>query len=528
MITRSFPNKKFLAASLSIFLWVMASFLVFTSIQAADYQSGSPMWQCSRHGHNDQKWCGPFAEYFGASTGYEKYSGSYSIRGHRHGGSEIEVIVCMGVPSQGQSSCDWFHSWGDGLGEEWGCCPYYENTYKQGNFSDYGNPSGGGAVYTIKEYVKDAEVYVTASYQAIPKAEDNDDEPGPGNGHLACSNSACTWVLNTSPGQDNEDGCAQAGQACGGSSGGRNKCQGNACVFDPNDNGPDQCSTDGDCGNEGELDYRCNGSSCIHDPGNGDFEASDCNSTCTGPGEAYYQGYYQGSYPPGRNKCEGNACVFDPSDSGPNQCSTDGDCGGGELYYRCDGSSCIYDPDNGAFNASDCNGACEYGQGAYQGGYEGAYQGAYESGYYSQGGYYSQSAYYSQSYYEASYSHSTCTSDGACTIVGGKGANQCSVDYPDCPQPPPTCTLTAVPARIVIPPPQSITLTWTCGPVRPPTNCTITNVGGVGTSGSIIVRPTSSVTYALNCTNSAGTGTASIKARVFTGEPGSLKEIVPR
>jgi hypothetical protein len=497
--------RNILLVSLSAFLWIFASMLVFTSIQAASpAQSGSDNWHCQRHGHNDTNRCGAFAAYFGGS-GYERYSGSYRIGGHRHGGSEIEAIVCMNLTDGSNSgSCDWFHSWGDGLGREQGCstpsndgCYPQDYTYKSGNFANFDNPSSGAAVFTLGQlFVKDAEVDVSYSYTATPRPDD-DDVPGPTDYHLACGNGACVKVQNGYEGQPNDDGCVQEGATCGGSAPGRNKCSNNACTFDPNDNGPDQCDTDADCNDYAQGTY--------------------------GPGysEGYYQSYYEGTYPKGRNKCSNNACTFDPKDSGPNQCNNDCDCGTcGSLDYKCDAASCVYDPGNGDYAASDCNGACSYGQGTYQGTYQGSY--------YSEGGYYSQGAYYSQSYYEASYSHSTCTSDGACTIVSGKGANQCSNDYPDCPQPPPICTLTAVPARIVIPPSQSITLTWSCGPVRPPTNCTITNVGAVGTSGSLQVRPTSSVTYALTCTNSAGRGDATIKARVFTGEPGSLKEVVPR
>lgn len=238
----------------------------------------------------------------------------------------------------------------------------------------------------------------------------------------------------------------------------------------------------------------CSNSSCSRVEGEGNFECSDdreCVSTPP-PGATHYA-------------CVSCWACGRVSGGGADSCSSGADCscGGGnpgEAGYPSEGGY----PNEGGY------------QGAYQSGYQASYQGAYQSGY--QAGY--------QNYYQAAYSHSVCTANGSCSLVAGQGANQCAQSS-ECPQPPPTCTLTALPARIVIPPPQTVTLTWSCTPTNIPTNCSITNIGSVSSAGTITVQPTSSVTYALECTNAAGTGNVSVKTRVFGGEPGSLKEIIP-
>lgn len=64
---------------------------------------------------------------------------------------------------------------------------------------------------------------------------------------------------------------------------GRYKCNNNACTFDPNDSGPNQCNTDADCAGNPPP-------------------------------------------PPGDYECSNNSCVFNPNGFGPSTCSTNADC----------------------------------------------------------------------------------------------------------------------------------------------------------------------------------------------------------
>jgi hypothetical protein len=247
----------------------------------------------------------------------------------------------------------------------------------------------------------------------------------------------------------------------------------------------------------------CSNSSCVVADGEGTFDC-DSDAACAGPVPPAGTSHYS---------CVSCWSCGRVSGAGSDSCSSGADC-------SCAGPTEAGYPSEGGYEGGYQSGYQGGYEGSYQGAYEGGYQGAYEGGY--QSGY--QSGY--QASYQGSYSHAVCTANGACSMVSGQGANQCSSDI-DCPQPPPTCTMTAVPARIVIPPPQTITLTWSCVPSVIPTNCSITNIGNVASAGSITVQPTSSVTYALQCSNASGEGSATIRARVFGGEPGSLKEIVP-
>lgn len=76
---------------------------------------------------------------------------------------------------------------------------------------------------------------------------------------------------------------------------GRYKKQGDSCVWDAEDNGPNQCTpvTPGR--------FKKNGDSCV-------WDASD-------------KGPDQCQPPAGRFKKDGSRCVWDASDSGPNQCN---------------------------------------------------------------------------------------------------------------------------------------------------------------------------------------------------------------
>ena len=75
---------------------------------------------------------------------------------------------------------------------------------------------------------------------------------------------------------------------------GRYKKDGNSCVWDANDSGPNQCTP------QTAGRFKKNGASCV-------WDASDRGPDQCAPAK-------------GRFKKDGNQCVWDASDSGPNQC----------------------------------------------------------------------------------------------------------------------------------------------------------------------------------------------------------------
>jgi hypothetical protein len=112
-----------------------------------------------------------------------------------------------------------------------------------------------------------------------------------------------------------------------------------------------------------------------------------------------------------------------------------------------------------------------------------------------------------------------------CVSIIGNGANSCSVSG-DCPPPPPRCTMSANPNRLVIPPPATSRIDWSCTNA---TSCTLTSFGAVPTSGQRTVAPTSTKTYTLNCTGVSGSDTIDIQVRLFNqNASGTIKEIPPR
>jgi hypothetical protein len=76
---------------------------------------------------------------------------------------------------------------------------------------------------------------------------------------------------------------------------GRYKKQGDSCVWDANDSGPNQCVP------QTEGRFKKDGDKCVWAAG--DLGPDQCTP------------------PMGRFKTEGNRCVWDANDSGPNQCN---------------------------------------------------------------------------------------------------------------------------------------------------------------------------------------------------------------
>ncbi len=222
---------------------------------------------------------------------------------------------------------------------------------------------------------------------------------------------------------------------------------------------------------------KCVNNSCVFDPADsGPNQCSPVGSACT-------TGL-------GRNKCVNNSCVFDPTDSGPNQCSPVGSsCTGTGGRNKCVNNSCVFDPADSGPNQCATNADCVAGP----------------------------------------QTHTVCQS-GACVSVPGGGANQCSVSS-DCPQPAPTCSyFTAAPTRLIVPPPAQSTLSWSCTDVS---NCSINQgVGSVSAQGTAQVSPSQTTTYTLTCNGAGGQATVQtstdIVIRVFQFVGGALKEINPQ
>ena len=76
---------------------------------------------------------------------------------------------------------------------------------------------------------------------------------------------------------------------------GRYKSDGENCVWDPDDSGPNQCTP------QVAGRFKKSGDSCVWDPKD--------------------KGPDQCKPPQGRWKADGSSCVWDPKDSGPNQCN---------------------------------------------------------------------------------------------------------------------------------------------------------------------------------------------------------------
>ena len=92
---------------------------------------------------------------------------------------------------------------------------------------------------------------------------------------------------------------------------------------------------------------------------------------------------------------------------------------------------------------------------------------------------------------------------------------------------PPSCTFEASKDRIVIPPPNSSTLNWSC---QNATACSIDQgVGGVNPVTELTpVSPESTTAYTLSCTGPNGNTEESTTVRVYEFSGGSLREVLPQ
>ena len=106
-------------------------------------------------------------------------------------------------------------------------------------------------------------------------------------GALVTASGASVWSL---PNLDDGSGEAASPQAKG-----RYKAEGENCVWDAEDSGPNQCTP------QVAGRFKKSGDSCV-------WDAKD-------------KGPDQCKPPQGRWKADGSNCVWDPRDSGPNQCN---------------------------------------------------------------------------------------------------------------------------------------------------------------------------------------------------------------
>ncbi|MDO8520546.1 MAG: SH3 domain-containing protein [bacterium] len=168
--------------------------------------------------------------------------------------------------------------------------------------------------------------------------------------------------------------------------------------------------------------------------------------------------------------CQNNACVTVPG-SGVNQCFNNTDCGGTDG-----GNGCTF----GESRPCDTNGDGCAGVSYCVGPPGVAYGGTW----------------------------GVC-SDEVCTFSA-----------------PPTCTFTASPDKIVIPPSGNVALQWNCSNT---TNCSISGVGNVNAGGGTThVSPQATTNYILSCSGPGGSTSNDATVRVFDFSGGTIHEIIPR
>jgi hypothetical protein len=211
-----------LARVLLPLLFLTAVLLVFFLSQAEAETTWSVDWgylQCSVHGHGDEKSCdhwnlgGPVY----MPAGYDQYSTSISLLGHRHGGSGARAEVCLEPLAGGGGQCwAWGPYSGDALGPELGGTHYFfdwasgsldsgsptqkcelewdesSNEYKQ--VCEY-VPQGSyaaGARITFRSWVNDAESRLSGRATAVKK-----DVPEPEQ-YPRCRNNSCLMTEDPS------------------------------------------------------------------------------------------------------------------------------------------------------------------------------------------------------------------------------------------------------------------------------------------------------------------------------------------
>lgn len=338
--------------------------------------------------------------------------------------------------------------------------------------------------------------------------------------HLGCVNNACANVDGLGP---NTDGCQNIGNACGGGSGDCGGMAANSAVrscanyseraplFEPSadacnqmckDNNAEACewdSTNGNC-------YREFGEGCQVQSGFPGWWASVLYSCVQQPPQTHLA-------------CVNNACAA-INGAGADQCVAGQSCGTASSHLECVNNACASVPGAGAnlclSPGAACvtqthlvciNNSCTSVAGA------GTSQCAGVGSSCSSGG---------------GGSHLACINN-ACAQVAGSGANACSPIGSACTSgvtTPPSCTFSAAPDRVVVPPPRNTTLTWSCSNAS---SCTISpNIGTVDpTGGTAIASVDRDVTYTLQCSGGGGSVMKTVNIRAFQYVGGKIIEVPP-
>ncbi|MDP3954078.1 MAG: PKD domain-containing protein [bacterium] len=184
-----------------LLLAVTILFLAAVAVLAGTDTLSTGTYYCIRHGFKEKADCGVYTDYF-PRTDYSSVTVGYSIRGHRHGTSEIRAAVCLYENGGGQ--CDWFQCTGSACGPEYGGQHPY-NLYKSGSITITGDPNTPDT-WNVNRYgmVEDAEVSIdingTATYPSKGTISANPNPiqvcPPDTNGSTTISGSANTdWEI---------------------------------------------------------------------------------------------------------------------------------------------------------------------------------------------------------------------------------------------------------------------------------------------------------------------------------------------
>ncbi len=305
-------------------------------------------------------------------------------------------------------------------------------------------------------------------------------------------------VLNSCQivGEEGPDEC-NPGASCDSGDGKHAACEGLYCRLVAGE-GPDQCRYDHDCGLPREDHYECQSDACVKVPGAGDSQCAR-DSDCSRRSEFL--------------QIDPNNATMEIGESRTMRVLYDADGNGSNYTWQDVTAAAAFDVCNG-------NPPCPVrleGHNTIV---------AAEKGSASVNAHYIGNGAQSSIIVQDPPRYNVCTLDGACARVYGSGSSQCNADL-DCPQPPPVCTFTADPPNVVIPPPRTVTLSWSCTG-RGSISCSISPAGcSGGASGSCAVTPTSTTNYALSCDGAGGNTKANVSLRAFSLVPGGLKEIPP-
>lgn len=273
----------------------------------------------------------------------------------------------------------------------------------------------------------------------------------------------------------------------------------------------------------------CVNNACTIVPGPGADQCAPIGSFCGGPPGI------------GRMKCEDRACVFDPNGSGPDQCATNTHCDNGS-HAACVSNTCTLVSGPGASTCGPVGSACGPGGGSslqvepsFASVYVGdsmTFRAMYDAdGPFAPGGreeVTSRAAWSVSGPARMDGGRVWGENSGSATVraefLGETAAASLAITEP----PPPSCTFTATPSRIVIPPPRSTTLQWSC---EYAVSCSISpGIGPVNpNSGFAAVSPRETTRYALDCVGRRQSTTveAEVGVRIFEFIGGKLKEIIP-